>query len=777
MSMLDGLSDAEKRKLLAYASKYEQDKKRDQLHRLYWGTAEEGHVGGPYPKQKLFHDLGAQYRERAIFGGNRCIPGRQLVDLWGGGVKAAKDVVVGELLVGWDQELSKTIPVVVSEVVCKPSEPILRISFSHNHVLECAAKHRLLTTRGWMDAVSCVRSIENELDRQTVRALNDLRSSRRELDFQSDCSVYCGLDGAPPLLAQVGGQDSFPLLGDAQGCSHSCERLDENLYILGYSHLCPQGGRQSTRHGHSRFLGQIAESLSHVSCIASLPLQGECEEPRQLFYESRDRSLRAASVHFDLQQSVSFIDPYNPGLSCYITNCEVLSQEILYDFVVPDYNNYVASGLVQHNSGKSRTCAAEVSCHVTGIYPPWWEGRRAEGPNNWIVASVSNELTRDICQEALLGPMQVGEKAPSGTGWIPYNNIVFESISYRQCGIPNVCEAVKVRWAGGGFSEIVFKSFEQEHHKYQGTSKWGFWLSEELNDRTIEIYTECTTRILDQGGIGMWDRTPLIGMSPIVQHFMEPKKGVTYVSFTWDDCPHLDEDARRQLLESYPEHERETRSKGVPMMGTGGVFPIADEDIICDPFSRPKHFRYIWGIDIGFDHPGAGVLLGYDADADIIYVMDSYKIRGKDSLYHASAIKSRGDWIPVAWPHDGMKHDHGGGKQVAEQYRDHGVNMLERSARYDEKRGGAQPIEPGIIAMYERMLTGRWKVFNNQSDWLAEKRMYHRKDGKIVAKNDDLLSASRIALIDLKFALSDIEALRWGKQVNQVEIYDPLASY
>ena len=58
----------------------------------------------------------------------------------------------------------------------------------------------------------------------------------------------------------------------------------------------------------------------------------------------------------------------------------------------------------------------------------------------------------------------------------------------------------------------------------------------------------------------------------------------------------------------------------------------------------------------------------------------------------------------------------------------------------------------GVIGMFDRLQTGRFKVLSNLSDWFAEKRYYHRKDGKIVKERDDLISATRYALMMLRFA-------------------------
>ena len=69
-----------------------------------------------------------------------------------------------------------------------------------------------------------------------------------------------------------------------------------------------------------------------------------------------------------------------------------------------------------------------------------------------------------------------------------------------------------------------------------------------------------------------------------------------------------------------------------------------------------------------------------------------------------------------------------------------------------EKKGG-NSIEVGIMNIYQRMEDGKFKVFSTLSDWFQEFRMYHRKDGKIVPLNDDLMSATRYASMSLRYAI------------------------
>ena len=43
----------------------------------------------------------------------------------------------------------------------------------------------------------------------------------------------------------------------------------------------------------------------------------------------------------------------------------------------------------------------------------------------------------------------------------------------------------------------------------------------------------------------------------------------------WDDVPHLSEEAKMDLLKSMPPHQRDARSKGVPSLGAGAIYPVS----------------------------------------------------------------------------------------------------------------------------------------------------------------------------------------------------------
>jgi hypothetical protein len=221
-------------------------------------------------------------------------------------------------------------------------------------------------------------------------------------------------------------------------------------------------------------------------------------------------------------------------------------------------------------------------------------------------------------------------------------------------------------------------------------------------------------------------------------------------TMTIDDAEHYSAEQRAQIVASYPEHQREARSRGIPTMGSGRVFPVAESLIVVEPMPIPKHWPQIIGLDFGWDHPTAAARLAWDRDRDCIYVTACHRLSEAVPAIHAASISAWGRWMPVAWPHDGLQHDKGSGQQLKEQYASHGLAMLPEQASHPE---GGNGVEAGLIDMLERMQTGRLKVFSVCLDWLEEFRLYHRDNGKVIKVRDDVLSATRYGIMMMRHAI------------------------
>lgn len=405
--------------------------------------------------------------------------------------------------------------------------------------------------------------------------------------------------------------------------------------------------------------------------------------------------------------------------------------------------------------GKSISVCAEGAAHFIGEYPDWWRGKRFDfgGWECWI-GSIDNDMQKRGPQRALMGR---NLNDALGTGLIPAKNIV--DMNLRQAGVKDVCDEVIIKHSSGQNVTVKWLTFEQGWRKWQsGDPKIIIW-DEEPDENVVDqkpILSEALTRLVRNNGIFLCGYTPLLGTTQLTEHFMDSNDpGVFYITAGWDDAPHMDEEDKARIKSQYKAHEVEARTMGIPMVGEGRIFTASESQYVCDPIRIPDHWAQIKGIDFGMAHPCATASLAWDRDNDIIYVTRVWKDTDKTLGDHAQQINSYDEWVPVAWPHDGEKRDPGSGNEFhVTMRRQYHVNLLSRSARYSNDKGGSQAQWPVIEEVIDRMATGRFKVFRTCADFIKEARSYHVKDGQIVPRRDDVLKAVFYAIMDKRYARS-----------------------
>lgn len=417
---------------------------------------------------------------------------------------------------------------------------------------------------------------------------------------------------------------------------------------------------------------------------------------------------------------------------------------------------FIKALMAGNQIGKTKCAAEEVAMHATGDYPDWYTGRRYNHPVIIQCGSTTSETGRDILQNELLGPPE--DKDQWGTGTIPAHTI---GKITNKSGVPDAVDAFQVQHKTGGWSSIKFRAYEQGKQKHMGKRFHVGWCDEEPPQ---EIWSQYLRGILSMKGMLLLTFTPENGVTQLVANFIqERKKGRALTIATWADAPHLMADPIKlqDLKDQFPEHEWEMREKGIPMMGSGLCFPVQPQEIWFDigdfPDGMPRHWPQICGIDFGYDHPFAAAWIAWDRDNDVIYLYDVYKERKAIPSTHASAVKSRGSWIPVVWPKDGLNSEKSSAKPLADSYRAEGLNMLYKEftnppSPGEEEGKGGNSVEYGVIEMLERMNQGRFKVARHLKAFFDEIGLYHRKDGKIVPLNDDVISATRYACMSTRFA-------------------------
>lgn len=209
------------------------------------------------------------------------------------------------------------------------------------------------------------------------------------------------------------------------------------------------------------------------------------------------------------------------------------------------------------------------------------------------------------------------------------------------------------------------------------------------------------------------------------------------IGITWDDVPHLDATAKAELWESIPPHQRDARAKGIPALGSGVIYPVAEDTIICDPFKLPEWWPRAFALDVGWNRTAA-VWGAWNRENDTVYLYDEYYVAEAPPQVHADAIRARGDWIPGVIDPASRGRSQVDGRALMGEYQALGLDLMP----------AANEVEAGIFAVYRRLVSGRLKVFSSLTNLRAERRLYRRDDkGKVVKERDHLMDAERYLIM------------------------------
>lgn len=395
--------------------------------------------------------------------------------------------------------------------------------------------------------------------------------------------------------------------------------------------------------------------------------------------------------------------------------------------------------------GKTLTCAYELALHLTGLYPYWWKGKRYKKPVRAWAVSISGQKVRDNIQNYLLGPLF----AP-GTGLIP-SELIAGNPTPSSSNVSGLKGDIPVKhFTDGvydGVSWLTQKSYTDGREKFQGEQVDVIWLDEEDSSQQ-GIYSECVTRFATTEGTILCSFTPLYGLSDMVTSFIPdlefPENGIGSTSkykfvanVTWDDIPHISEAKKEELLATYDEMEKLARSRGVPGLGSGLIYPVNLDDLSFSPtkglWEELDMLPKAYAMDIAYTAGGfTAVLWGaYDEISDTWWIIDEYKSKGSSKADHVAAIRAKGKWIdgvidPAA--DRGVSVDDS--RRIIESYRDLDINVYKAD----------NSVEAGIQEVYQRMLSGRLKISNKCPLLKKELRIYRRDEKYQIIKRDDHLT-------------------------------------
>lgn len=408
--------------------------------------------------------------------------------------------------------------------------------------------------------------------------------------------------------------------------------------------------------------------------------------------------------------------------------------------------------LAANRVGKTQSALTEIVYHATGNYPAWWEGKRFVHPQNWYVCGKDSNTVKVILQQTLLGPVQ-----EFGTGLIPAASLDFSTLKDAKKADTPVSQ-IRVKHKGGAYSSLIFKSYDSGRKSFEGVACCVL-LDEEP---PMSVYVECLMRTMTGDNILMATFTPLMGISDVVLAFLGsgdlsqvPEEGLVSQAeskFTiqcgWDDAPHLSEQAKTELLASIPPFQRDARSKGIPQLGAGAIYPVPESEIKVDPFEIPKSWPKLFALDVGWNKTAA-IWLSRNPDTGLVYAFSEYYKGQAEPTIHAQGIKARGAWIPGVIDPASRGRSQTDGSQLIQMYGDLGLKLTPAD----------NSVETGLYTVWEALSTGRLKIFSNLQNFFAEYRLYRRDEkGHVVKSGDHLCDCLRYAMMSLDQAKTEAAA-------------------
>ena len=704
----------------------------------------------PYPKQLEFHNSLAD--ERILSGGNQRIPLRTKIltpDGWR---------VSGELRVG-DKVFTHKGEVTEIEAITEASiAPMYRMEFNDGTTADSSDDHQWLVIDGrGRETVRSTLELTKIVGRRAIPLTAAIEYAEREYEELPYCVG---------VVAKIAGG-----IGEEYLRGSIAQRKELLAGLIDSDGHIDKEGRVCYYTASERLAADVCDLMRGLGCkvrctrrergkYVSYYIRGRCPfKPNKIKAEHEWRYEDKLDYRTKTIKRIEYVG--EEVQRCYRVKSET------HTFIIDDY-------VATHNCGKTIAGCMEMAFHLTGNYPSWFKGHKIEPRTNvtsgekeiscWVIGT-DTKTVRDSLQAKLVGTV-----AKEFTDGCIHADLIDRDSVIMARGVTGLVDTIYIRHKSGCKAKLQFRSYEQGRGNLQSATVDACYCDEEPPS---DIMGEIRARLGATGGFLYMAFTPLSGMTPLVQEFWahdNPDKFLVCLSAY--EALHYSPEKLRKLESKYAglsESERQARMNGIPTMGSGVVFPVDDKDIWFDYEGKiPETWERIGGLDFGRgDHPTAVVWCARDPMTDTVYVYDCIETIRKSVAENASLMRRRGAWIPISYPHDLMR-DSGvsvsndklkqtEGYRYKQMYEDEGVTLTPTNAKTVE---GSTKVEVGICEMRQRMLEGRLKVAKHLSEWFKEKQTYrYGEDGKPIKEKDHLLDATRYAIIMLRYAVSEREAM------------------
>lgn len=358
-----------------------------------------------------------------VSGGNQCLGGEQeIYDPVEGISRRVDSIKSGFFVKAWDGK--RVVMACAMAPFRKEIDDIYEFKFSNGEKLTSSMSHLVLSPDGFVPISSLLegaavfrpRSISDTSP--SILGEDDPSFWRKVRGSLSDCLAYFRSCGGQPRLVLSTAPGVFPSQCDVHGHKgQAFSRMDDRECKQGHIPSCQDDAPPSSP-GVPRRTSALASGF--LSRIGRRLLKSS--------YRLFPISVQPPNVSGRLLQSICgfarqaiqfFLSPFLPPDCVVVTKVTHLRKDYKWDFEVPVFHNYVAGGVVNHNSGKSTAVCikrlirsiGEVPNALKGIFPmhtiPKKEPRRyrvvAEDYTNGILKNLIPLYQHWVPREYLIG--------------------------------------------------------------------------------------------------------------------------------------------------------------------------------------------------------------------------------------------------------------------------------------------------------------------------------------------------------------------------------------
>ena len=543
-------------------------------------------------------------------GGNRCLAPEQLIyDPVDGTTKPVCERTKPFHVEAWDGE--KLVVAEAEPAFPKHEMGLFEFTLCSGEQIRCSETHLFLTDSGWVsagdldvgDRISSPYAASHHQSTEgytpSVFPRDGDHYNQTAQGSQGGCHLFYRSCDEPPRASSGSDRVFLPLQGDAQECIWCASAHSGGL---GNKSQC---SRPCSLFSHLSILGVLRRFVALCAGTLSRAFYRLCRSAWRLFAgllpQTACQRSSAVSTH---QRSVDVSGPLDNqchSLSAWsdhdyyrhIVKSDYLRTDTVWDFTVPIYHNYVAAGVISHNSGKT-----------------------AWGSFCVVKAAIENPKSIIMCF-AQTSEVSVRQQQSAVYQWLP------PEYRRKQTGASTyISYTVKNGFTDNSFilpngSQVIFKTYSQYQNNptiLEGAELgckdpvWhniGCWLDEYLLGE--DLIGTLRFRLATRNAKMLVTFTPIDGWTEVIKDYLDKAKTietreaelingelVPYVQrshnrnasihyFHTKDNPFGGYDRIKNDLKGRPREEILIRAYGVPVKSQATKFPKFNKEVNVIP--------------------------------------------------------------------------------------------------------------------------------------------------------------------------------------------------